>query len=82
MIFQISFIRNFIIVKDRGVDFMKKIFNNNFIYFLISIVFMNIYIYFQMKYRIALLDNFIMTLSLSLSINFYNMFLSNFRKDR
>ncbi len=61
---------------------MKKIFNNNFIYFLISIVFMNIYIYFQMKYRIALLDNFIMTLSLSLSINFYNMFLSNFRKDR
>lgn len=61
---------------------MKKIFNNNFIYFLISIVFMNIYIYFQMKYRIVLLDNFIMTLSLSLSINFYNMFLSNFRKDR
>lgn len=61
---------------------MKKIFNNNFIYFLISIVFMNIYIYFQMKYRIVLLDNFIMTLSLSLSINFYNMFLNNFRKDR
>ena len=59
---------------------MKKIFNNNFIYFLISIVFMNIYIYFQMKYRIVLLDNFIMTLSLSLSINFYNMFLNNFRK--
>lgn len=61
---------------------MKKFFNNNFIYFLISIVFMNIYIYFQMKYRIVLLDNFIMTLSLSLSINFYNMFLNNFRKDR
>ena len=61
---------------------MKKIFNNNFIYFLISIVFMNIYIYFQMKYRIVLLDNFIMTLSLSLSFNFYNMFLNNFRKDR
>ena len=61
---------------------MKKFFNNNFIYFLISIVFMNIYIYFQTKYRIVLLDNFIMTLSLSLSFNFYNMFLSNFRKDR
>lgn len=61
---------------------MKKFFNNNFIYFLISIVFMNIYIYFQTKYRIVLLDNFIMTLSLSLSINFYNMFLNNFRKDR
>lgn len=61
---------------------MKKFFNNNFIYFLISIVFMNIYIYFQMKYRIVFLDNFIMTLSLSLSINFYIMFLNNFRKDR
>lgn len=59
---------------------MKKIFNNNFLYFFISIVFMNIYIYFQMKYRIVLLDNFIMTLSLSLSINFYNIFLNNFRK--
>lgn len=81
MTFQILFIRNFIIVKDRGVDFMKKIFKNNFIYFLISIVFMNIYIYFQMKYRIFLLDNFIMTLSLSLSINFYNMFLSDFKKE-
>lgn len=61
---------------------MKKFFINKFLYFFISIVFMNIYIYFQMKYRIVLLDNFIMTLSLSLSINFYNMFLNNFRKDR
>lgn len=61
---------------------MKKIFNNNFIYFLISIVFMNIYIHFQMKYCTVLLDNFIMTLSLSLSFNFFNMFLNNFRKDR
>ncbi len=61
---------------------MKKFFNNKFLYFFISIVFMNIYIYFQMKYRIVLLDNFIMTLSLSLSINFYNMFLNNFRKHR
>ena len=59
---------------------MKKFFINKFLYFFISIVFMNIYIYFQMKYRIVLLDNFIMTLSLSLSINFYNMFLNNFRK--
>lgn len=61
---------------------MKKFFINKFLYFFISIVFMNIYIYFQMKYRIVLLDNFIMTLSLSLSINFYNMLLNNFRKDR
>lgn len=61
---------------------MKKFFNNKFLYFFISIVFMNIYIYFQMKYRIVLLDNFIMTLSLSLSINFYIMFLNNFRKHR
>lgn len=61
---------------------MKKFFINKFLYFFISIVFMNIYIYFQMKYRIVFLDNFIMTLSLSLSINFYNMFLNNFRKDR
>lgn len=61
---------------------MKKFFINKFLYFFISIVFMNIYIYFQMKYRIVLLDNFIMTLSLSLSINFYIMFLNNFRKDR
>ena len=82
MIFLISFIRNFIIVKDRGVVFMKKFFNNKFLYFFIGIVFMNIYIYFQMKYRIVLLDNFIMILSLSLSINFYNMFLNNFRKHR
>lgn len=59
---------------------MKKFFINKFLYFFISIVFMNIYIYFQMKYRIVLLDNFIMTLSLSLSINFYNILLNNFRK--
>lgn len=61
---------------------MKKFFINKFLYFFISIVFMNIYIYFQMKYRIVLLDNFIMTLSLSFSINFYIMFLNNFRKHR
>lgn len=57
---------------------MKKFFNIKFLYIFISLIFMNIYIYFQIKYKVILLDNFLMTLSLSLSVNFYNMF---FRKE-
>lgn len=57
---------------------MKKFLNIKFLYIFFSLVFMNIYIYFQLKYHITFLDNFIMTFLLSLSINLYNMF---FRKE-
>lgn len=57
---------------------MKKFLNIKLLYIFFSIVFMNIYIYFETKYHITILDNFIMTFSLSLSINLFNMF---FRKE-
>lgn len=50
MIFQILFIRNFIIVKDRGDVYMKK-FNNKYIYIVLSLIFMNINTYFQYNKR-------------------------------
>lgn len=60
---------------------MKK-FNNKYIYVFLSLIFMNIYTCFLFKYNIILLHNFIMTFSLCLSVNFYNIFLTNFKNNK
>lgn len=55
--------------------FILDINTKDFILFLLSQLFMLGYIFFTLKYQIKGWDNFIMTLSLVLSITFWNGFI-------